>query len=320
MTTLGLIVTLCLVVAVLTAATTALRSVSSAWLRHWAELQLSGAGGDPIGIDRPQRLVLSSGTAIAGTVFAMGAFIGLREEGAAQLEFLLGATALLLTIGQLLPRAIARRWPARMSALTLPSLRVVEWLFTPLLVFAERLAMKLPISRGAAAPLVSRGSVDELLRDAEVEGLSVASERAIIAGVLDFGELQAIDVMTSRKDIVGIDVRTTASEVAAIVARAKYSRVPVYNGNIDHIIGLVHSFDVLANPERPLASLRPVLAATPEEPCDDLMRRLLREHAHLAIVRSGDGETQGLVTLDDLVEKLVGDIRDEHDDVRGDVP
>ena len=315
MTTLGIIVALCLLVAALTASTTVLRSVSRAWLRHWAEQQLSGAGGGAVGVERPQRLVLSAGTAVAGTVFAMGALVGLREEGLAQLEFLFAAAVLLLIGGQLLPRAVARRWPTKVGAMLLPPLRAAEWLFTPLLLFAERLARRLPAAKtGALQAPGGRESVNDLLREAEAEGLGMTSDRAIIAGVLDFGELRARDVMTLRDDIVGVDRTAAPADVARVVARSQYSRVLVFDGDRDHIAGVVHSFDVLAHPDEPLTSLRPVLAARPDTACDVLMRRLLREHAHLAVIQDASGVVLGLVTLDDLVTELVGDIHDEHDE------
>ena len=84
---------------------------------------------------------------------------------------------------------------------------------------------------------------------------------------------------------------------------------------LDHVEGLLTSWDVIARPEKPLGALRRVAVATPDEPCHALMSRMLRDRRHLAIVRGAAGETLGLVTLEDLVEEFVGDINDEHDDV-----
>jgi CBS domain containing-hemolysin-like protein len=120
--------------------------------------------------------------------------------------------------------------------------------------------------------------------------------------------------MTPARDIVAVERREPAMAVMRRVADSKVSRMPVYEGDLDHIVGLVHSFDVFARPDAPLSALRRVTFAPPDASCHDLMRRLLRERVHLAIIQDPAGATLGLVTLEDLVEELVGDIHDEHDD------
>ena len=101
---------------------------------------------------------------------------------------------------------------------------------------------------------------------------------------------------------------------ATQIAQSAYSRVPVYHETLDNIIGMVHAFDVIkARGELP-KKLRPVAIASPGAPCNELLFRMLRERQHLAVVRDETGRTLGLVTLEDLLEELVGDIRDEHDE------
>ena len=132
------------VVGVLTGAATALRSVSRIWLRHWAEQALAGAGSAALYLERPQRLLLAAGTGIAGTVFALGAVIGLHDGDRTTVlsRSLLVAVALLLLVGQLLPRAIAKRWPSETLPLLLPVLRVVEGLSSPLANLALRVVRR----------------------------------------------------------------------------------------------------------------------------------------------------------------------------------
>jgi putative hemolysin len=184
---------------------------------------------------------------------------------------------------------------------------------TPLLDFASRLVRPLTV-RVSAGVGGSHDSLDELLRAGELEGVGEASESAIISGVAEFGEKRAGDVMTRRAEIVAVDRMAPAAEITRVVAQSKYSRVPVYDGDIDHVAGLVHSFDLLAHPQSPVASLRPVALASVDTPCHDLMRRMLHDRRHLAIIQGAGAETLGLVTLEDLLEELVGDISDEHDD------
>jgi len=227
---------------------------------------------------------------------------------------MLTAALLLLVDGQLVPRAIARRWPAQTLAVLLPPLQVVERATAPLVAFASRLVAH---RRPVAPEPTAQEAVDDLLREGEIEGVGAAGERAIISGVLEFGTRRVRDVMTRRADVVAVDRALPGPQAAAVVAQAQFSRVPVYEGTVDHVVGLVTSWDVIARPATPLATLRPVAVATPEELCQSLMRRMLRERRHLAVVQGGAGETLGIVTLEDLVEEVVGEIQDEHDEVGG---
>lgn len=303
------------VVAVLTTAATALRTVSRIWLRHWAEQRLAGAGTATLYLDRPQRLLIAAGTGIAGTVFALGAILGLQhgDHVWSLLRNLTTATLLLLVFGQLVPRAIARRWPAESLPFTLPLLRIIEGLTQPLASFAMRLVERF-FGASAVEPETPADALEDLLREGELEGVGAAEERAIISGVVEFGDTRVGEVMTARADIVALERGARADQVAQLVAQSKYTRLPVYDGTIDHVIGLVTSWDVIARPEAPLRSPRPVAFATADERCHALMTRMLRERRHLAVVRSASGETLGIVTLEDLIEEFVGEIQDEHDD------
>jgi putative hemolysin len=226
------------------------------------------------------------------------------------------AMLLLLTMGQLIPRAFAMRWPAQVLPVLLPPLRAVEGLVSPLAGLATRLAGRWLGEPIALVPSPTE-SLEDLLREGEIEGVGAAGEREIISGVVEFGSKRVREVMTPRADIVAVEREAPANEVARIVSQSKFSRLPVYTRTIDNIVGLVTSWDVIARPEAPLRTLRSVSFATPDEPCHTLMGRMLRERRHLAIVRGSAGETLGLVTLEDLVEEFVGDIHDEHDDVPG---
>lgn len=303
------------VVGLLTTAATALRTVSRIWLRHWAEQRLAGAGTAALYLDRPQRLLIAAGAGIAGTVYTLGAVLGLQQgdSGWSLVRTLLVAAASLLVFGQLVPRAIARRWPAESLPVVLPLLRVVEGLTMPLAHVAMRLVSRL-FGGSAAAPETPGDVLEDLLREGELEGVGAAEEREIISGVLEFGDTRVAEVMTPRGDIVAVERTARADQVAQLVAQSKYSRVPVYDGTLDHVVGIVTSWDVIARPEAPLRALRAVAFAAPDEPCHALMTRMLRDKRHLAIVRGASGETLGLVTLEDLVEEFVGEIQDEHDD------
>jgi putative hemolysin len=302
------------VVAGLTAAGMTVRSVSRFWLWHWVEQRLAGSPQGDIYLERPQRLLLAAGTGNALAVFAGGALIG-AAYGSVSWELalrLVGAALVVLVVGQVLPRAIARRWPARLAPVLLPPLRVVDLLIAPIRPVARAAARLVTPAPPADAPR-ARDSVEELLREGALEGVGETGEIAIITGVVQFGEKTAGEVMTPRSEVFALDVGTPPAELARRVASSAYSRVPLYRGTLDDVVGMVHAFDVFkaaGGAVRP----RPVATAASTKPCNELLFEMLRNRRHLAVVQDEERRTLGIVTLEDLLEELVGDIRDEHDE------
>ena len=315
MTTTTMLILTVGIVAWLTAAATAVRSVSRIWLRHWAEQQLSGAGAAHLYLERPQRLLLASATGVALTVFAGGIILGLASRGSVPLlaaEALLYALVLLVA-GQLIPRAVGRRWAAALIPILLPPLQLVELLLGPALRLVRRLTGDRTRDVGAAE-VSEEEALEELLREGELEGVGEAGEIAIISGVMQFSEKRARDVMTPRADIFAVPEGLSPVELARRIAPSGYSRVPVYRGSLDQVVGMVRSFDVLKNGGVEMPPLRPVAFARPAMPCKELLSVMLRERRHMAVVRDEGGPVLGILTLEDLIEELVGDIRDEHDE------
>ncbi|HEY0971743.1 MAG TPA: CNNM domain-containing protein [Gemmatimonadales bacterium] len=316
MSALAAVVVAVLVVGALTAAATAVRSVSRIWLRHWAEQGGRGSAVVATYIERPQRLILAAGTAVALTVMAAGVAVGSASPlGGWRDVARVALTALvLLFFGQLLPRAAARRWAAPLVPVLVPPLRAVEVVLGPLAGAVRRLVNGRGSDPARATVEESRDVLEDLLREGELEGVSAGDEAAIISGVVTFGDKTVRDVMRPRDDIFAVDGTLPAAELASRVAQAGYSRVPVYEGSLDQMVGMVHVFDLIkASAGRPL-TWRRLGYTTPETHCNDLLSRMLRGQLHLAIARDAEGRTVGLVTLEDLLEELVGDIRDEHDE------
>lgn len=306
-----------LAVATITAGATSLRSVGRMWLRRWIDQRLAGAGGDEEALDRQQRL-LEGGTAATAWVVALaGVALALSSDakpGRLAIEAIVFVLALLV-VGQLIPRAIARRRASKMLPVLMPVLRTVSAGLWPFVRAAHALAR--PFARqagGNTAEETREEEIEDLLREGELEGIGEHTETEIIAGVVRFGEKPVADVMTPRTAIFAVDEATHPRETARIIAQAGYSRVPVYRGSIDEIVGMVHVFDVLKTGGEGAPELRPVMHAPSTKRCNELLFEMLRERQHLGIVLDEYGGTAGLVTLEDLLEELVGDIRDEHDE------
>jgi putative hemolysin len=265
-------------------------------------------------LERPHRLLTAAGAGVALTLVVAGMSIGMSGQGGGVLLAATLFAGIAVVAGQLVPRAIARRWPSTVAATTLPELRLTHLVMMPA-VAAGRAAARLVVRRAPASPEPEeRDPIQELLREGELEGIGEREEIAIISGVVEFSEKVVKDVMTPRSDMFALPDGVDPKTLAAQVAQSRYGRVPIYHGTLDQILGMVHAFDVIKAQGDVPARLRPVAFSAPGAPCNELLFRMLRERLHLAIVRDESGHTLGLVTLEDLLEELVGDIRDEHDE------
>lgn len=303
-----------LIVGWLTAGAMAVRSVSRIWLRHWTERRLRGSGAAVTYLERPHRLLIGASTGVALTLVLAGVALALNRGGSALITDLAVFAALVILVGQVLARAVARQWPIYLVPVVVPVLRVVEFIVAPIVGMGRRAAAPFERKRGRASPDIEREALRDLLREGELEGVGERDEIAIISGVVEFGAKRVSEVMTPRSEIFALEDTLDARTLASRIAQSAYSRVPIYHGTVDDVRGMVHAFDVLKAGGETVPPLRPVALAAADSPCNELLFRMLRDRRHLAIVRDAAGVTVGLVTLEDLLEELVGDIRDEHDE------
>jgi putative hemolysin len=289
----------------LVTAATAIRSVSRIWLRHWAQQDDQRAPAVKLYLSRPDQLLLAAGLGLTATIVLAGAVIGGESSSLwGLIVALIIAGAVILVGGQLVPRAIGRRWAKTLVPVVVPSLQAVAVLAAPLLW----------LSRAARAGVEPRDAVGDVFRDARREGVGTADDAAMVTSVVRFGGRVVRDVMTARASVFAIDVAMPTALAADAIARSAYSRVPVYRGSFDDVIGMVHAFDVLkAKPGEPVP-VRPIARASLEAPLNDVMFAMLRDRVHMAVVADGAGRPAGIVTLEDLLETLVGNIEDEHDE------
>jgi len=305
---------LLLLTALLTAAATALRSASRMWLRDWVEQQLTGKVTAEAYLERLHELLAASVSAGALVAICSGIAIGAQPDAdplATFLAIVLFGLAVLV-LGQLVPRAIARRWSSKLVPVLLPTLRGTSALLSPVQRVAQRVAAA--AVRPAGAEPSRREGFEELLREGELEGIGEREEIDIITGVVQFGERVLRDVMTPRTAVFAVDIALSPLEMAAVIASSGYSRVPVYRDSLDEIVGVVHVFDVFRDGGERMAPLRPVPHAPATKRVSEMLFEMLRGQFHFAVVADEFGGTAGIVTLEDLLEELVGDIHDEHDE------
>ncbi|HJU86103.1 MAG TPA: hemolysin family protein [Gemmatimonadota bacterium] len=293
-------------------------------LRHWVQETIRGGWISRDALDHPYRLLspILVGHSLAMIVAAALIAEALARKGAGEGDplRLAGWTCLvalppLYLIGEILPRSIARARGARLFQVVSLILLACGWLFRPFTAAADASSrvllglLGIRLERGGA---FTRRSLETLLLESERVGIVEPAEREIIAGVFEFGRTPVEAVMTTRERMVVAPALARAGEITEIIRRTGYSRVPLYRGTRDRIMGMVHVFDLfrLGADDRPRP--RPVVFTPPSTPCDDLLLEMKRRRCHLAVVVRG-GRAIGMVTMEDLVEELVGEIRDEHD-------
>ncbi|MEC8177713.1 MAG: hemolysin family protein, partial [Pseudomonadota bacterium] len=176
-------------------------------------------------------------------------------------------------------------------------------------------------ARGVSEPNL-RESIEDALDETEEEGTEFSlEERHMLRNLLGFRDVRVDDVMVPRADISAIDLATFGEDVLSVFVESGHSRLPVYRETLDSPVGMLHLKDVIAARREPAEAadieliMRDVLFVPPSMPALDLLLKMQATRTHLALVIDEYGGTDGLVTIEDLIEEIVGDIEDEHDDV-----
>lgn len=272
-------------------------------LTRWVARRLNGSESAVTLLTRPgDVLSVASGlVAIGVTTAGVTTPWALQHTGLVPtlaLELGVGLPLLLLFV-YFLPRAAGRRWPEAIVRHAVPILR-------PASAVVGRLV------RGRVA--TEKAELAALFRDRAGAGLAREDELEIVTGVMAFAERTVRDVMTPRTKIVAAAAGSSAADLADLVTSSGYSRIPLFEGSLDTIVGMVHAFDLLKAGRDGAFTIRPVSAMPAQRRCADALLDLKRERRHLAVVLDEHGGTAGLVTMEDLLEELVGEIFDELDE------
>ena len=274
---------------------------------------------DPIQLFLPARLLLGLIFSLATVVIAvMTGRTGFQSIG----MLLLFVAVFILVFEHILPLMIVRRNPERVLEFLLPPFDVAVSFLQPLTTWLINLIMDKK-DRSPAPP----ATVEEVLSEAprqfpepsEEQVLIEREERRLLQSIVDFGETLVREVMTPRPDIVAIPSGATVDELRALFREQEYSRIPVYQENLDNILGVVFVKDLILLGDKgasgpPIVSLmRPVSFVPETKRVPELLKEFQRQRVQIAIVVDEYGGTAGLVTLEDLLEEIVGEIRDEYD-------
>ncbi|HSE26581.1 MAG TPA: hemolysin family protein [Gemmatimonadales bacterium] len=232
-------------------------------------------------------------------------------------------SALHIILGELVPKALALLFPERISAWVAAPLIGFAWVMTLPIGFLNGTANRLLRLLGVQAPsekerVHSPEEIRMLVEQSQVGGSMQARDARMLEGVFEFSEKTAEEVMTPRTRMVALRSDLSAAAAADVVAEAGRSRYPVYAGSLDEIAGVVHAKDILAALRRdPTATLdtlmRPPLLVPGTREVEDVLTDMKRLKSHMAVVLDEYGGTAGLVTMEDLLEEIVGEIQDEYD-------
>ena len=234
-------------------------------------------------------------------------------------------TVALLIFGEIVPKTIAvanhERWATRLA----PVLERVAWIMSPInatFLFATNAIVRLfgvaPIARG---PFVTEDDIRNIVNAGAEQKVLEEDEREMIHSIIQFGDTIVREVMTPRPDMVSVSVDASPRRALDLVIAEGYSKLPVYEETIDNVLGVVHDRELLialANgtlSNKPLRALmRPITFVPESKRVSELLREMQRNKFSLAMVVDEYGGTAGLVTMEDLLEEIVGEIRDEHDE------
>jgi CBS domain containing-hemolysin-like protein len=228
----------------------------------------------------------------------------------------------MIAVAYALPQLLYRRTTARWLLPLVPLLRGLAWIARPcvaVLSFFQSLVDLADPDSAPEEPPTPAENIDALISAGTEEGLIEEEDRKLIQSVVEFGDKVVREVMTPRPNIVAISADSTLEQLRQIVITEQYSRIPAYETNIDQVIGFVHVRDMFEVEEEERENrkvrdiVRPILFVPETKPVNDLMRQMQQESTHMVIVVDEYGNTAGLATMEDLLEVIIGEIRDEHE-------
>jgi putative hemolysin len=238
------------------------------------------------------------------------------------MEFLVNViiiTSIIVFFCELLPKIIANLRPVAFARIMADPLRVGMFLIYPLVILLVRSTVFIDRRLKKKGVDISREDLNEAINYSAKNADSDEEETKLLKGIISFGDKEVTEIMTSRMDVVGIDQDGSFADVLTMIKESGFSRYPVYQDNIDNIVGILHIKDMLpfldSMEEVPWQSkVRPVYVIPENKKIKDLLKEFQQKKKHMAVVVDEFGGANGIITLEDVIEEIVGDISDEFDD------
>jgi CBS domain containing-hemolysin-like protein len=267
--------------------------------------------------------IVNIGASSLATALAIK-FFGVSGVGLATLIM----TILVLIFGEITPKSLAAQNAEKFALKVAGTISFLIIIFKPLVIVSTFIANKLIKLLGGKIdknqPFITEAELRTIVDVSEEEGVLEIEEKEMIHNVFDFGELQVKDIMVQRVDIAALEMNTNFSQILTFIKSEQFSRIPVYNDTIDDIIGILNVKDLVMlygtiNDFSLSKFIRKPFFTFEFIKITDLFRKMKKERNHMAIVLDEYGGTVGIITLEDIVEEIVGDIPDEYDNDEDDI-
>ena len=251
-------------------------------------------------------------------------FKNLLEGGSAESFYTAISTAvmtlLVLTFGEICPKTIAKQSPDKFVLFATPLLSALVFIFKPLSAIFKHLQNLLSkIFKAEEDQGMTEEELISIVEEAAEDGNLDEEESTLIKSAIEFNELEVGDIFTPRIDITAVRSDITKEELAKVFTESGYSRIPIYDSDLDNIHGIVYYKDFFSDAYTtaiPISEIvKPVMYVTKTQKINDLLKDLQEKQMHLAVVTDEYGSTAGIVTLEDILEEIVGEIWDEHDEI-----
>lgn len=233
-------------------------------------------------------------------------------------------TVVVLIFGEITPKALAKEFPEGFARFSAPAIGALTWILFPFtFLFGLWKKLMLKIFKHKEDNTITDDELKIMVEEAEHEGGINAQESDLIRSAIEFNDLEAKDILVPRVDVEAIDCDTPLEEVDKIFLETRYSRLPVYKDSIDNIIGILHEKDFIKQRADNGFSLekaaKPTVFVVSTTKISAVLQQLQKSKSHMAVVSGEFGDTVGIITMEDILEELVGEIWDEHDEVLSDI-
>ncbi len=226
-------------------------------------------------------------------------------------------TFLLLLFGEIMPKVYGRQNPLRFCRRVVGGILLVRRLFWPVATLLLKSGVIAARVIQHVNPTISVDDLEQALELTDTD--EIKNEKRMLQGIIRFGDETAREVMTSRQDVVDLDIKSSFSDVLKCIVENNYSRIPIYQDNTDNVRGVLYIKDLLPHLSKPStfrwqSLIRPPYFVPETKKIDDLLREFQENKVHIAIVVDEFGGTSGIITLEDILEEIVGEINDEFDE------
>lgn len=247
-----------------------------------------------------------------------------RNEGLATTLSTVILTVVILIFGEITPKVLAKEFPEGFARFSAPIINVLMWILFPFtFIFGLWKKLLLKIFKHKEDNAITDDELKIMVEEAEQEGGINAQESDLIRSAIEFNDLEAKDILVPRVDVVSVDCNTSIEEVDKIFMETRYSRLPVYKDSIDNIIGILHEKDFIKQRSEKGFKLekvaKPAIFVVSTTKISAVLQQLQKSKSHMAVVSGEFGDTVGIITMEDILEELVGEIWDEHDEVLSDI-